>query len=186
LLSAASQLKYLHLAYFSKPVADRAVYRTIRNTCAGHLVGIGLGSGRLAGTMIQLASEFTRRDQVRFTGIDLFELRPATAARLSLKQAHSLLTPLKARVRLVPGDPFSALARAANTLLDTDLVVIRADQDAASLERAWFYLPRMLHEESVVLLENPGSDGQSGTYQSLDLDAVRKLASAHAAHRRAA
>lgn len=185
-MSAASQLKYLHLAYFSKPAADRAVYRTIHDTCAGRLVGIGLGCGRLARTMIQVASQFTRRDRVQFTGIDLFELRPATAPGLSLKQAHSLLTPMKAAVRLIPGDPFSALARAANSLLDTDLVVIRADQDAASLERAWFYLPRMLHESSVVLLENSGRDGQSATYQSLDLAAVRSLAGAHSAHRRAA
>ncbi|MHB8972794.1 MAG: hypothetical protein ACYC3X_22935 [Pirellulaceae bacterium] len=185
-MSAASQLKYLHLAYLSKPVGDRVVYRAIHDTCAGRLVGIGLGCGRLARTMIQLAGQFTRRDQVRFTGIDLFELRPPTAAGLSLKQAHSLLTPLKARVQLVPGDPYTALVRTANSLPDTDLVVIRADQDAASLERAWFYLPRMLHEASVVLLENPSRDGQSGTYQSLDLTAVRALADIHTAHRRAA
>ena len=185
-MSAASQLKYLHLAYFAKPVADRVVYRTIRNTRAGHLIGIGLGCGRLVRNMIQLASELTHRDQVRFTGIDLFESRPSPSSGLSLKQAHSLLKSLKARVHLVPGDPFSALARTANSLPDTDLVVIRADQDEASLARAWFYLPRMLHAGSVVLIETTGSDGQTETYQSLSLDAVRNLAGAHTAHRRAA
>ncbi|MHB8955720.1 MAG: hypothetical protein ACYC4U_22305 [Pirellulaceae bacterium] len=185
-MSAASQLKYLHLAYFSKPIADRTVYRTIRNIRPGHLVGIGLGCGQLVRNMIQLASEVTRRDQVRFTGIDLFELRPSKVPGMSLKQAHSLLASLKARVKLVPGDPFSALARTANSLPDTDLVVIRADQDPGSLERAWYYLPRMLHDQSVVLIETTGGDGSSGTYQSLNLTDVHRLAGAHLTRRRAA
>ncbi len=132
----------------------------------------------LARNMIQLAAQYTAREQVRFTGIDLFEMRPATSPGLSLKQTHSLLTPSGARVQLVPGDPFSALARTANSLLDTDLVVIRADQDPASLQRAWFYLPRMLHEKSVVLVEQPGCEGRDGTYRVLDLHAIWQLADA--------
>jgi hypothetical protein len=91
-----------------------------------------------------------------------------------------------ARLRLVPGDPYSALAHAANSLLDTDLVVIRADQDPVALERAWFYLPRMLHEQSVVLVEQLGTEGHEGTYRALDLQAVRQLAAAHSSRRRAA
>jgi hypothetical protein len=185
-LSAARLIKYLHLAYLAKPAADRVVYRAVRNTRAGHLVGLGLGCGRLTRNLIQLAAQYTARERVRFTGIDLFEMRPAASPGLSLKQAHSLLTPSGARVRLVPGDPFSALARTANSLLDTDLVVIRADQDPASLQRAWFYLPRMLHEHSVVLVEQPGREGQDGTYRMLDLDAVRQLADAQTSRRRAA
>ena len=39
-----------------------------------------------------------QREQVRFTGIDMFEMRPATSPGLSLKAAHSLLTPTGARV----------------------------------------------------------------------------------------
>jgi len=186
-LSAASQLKYLHLAYFAKPVADRIVYRKIRNTRAGNIVGIGVGSGILARKMIQLASDFTARPQVRFTGIDLFELRSNAIGTLSLKQAHRFFAPLKARIQLVPGDPYSALARIANSVPDVDLVVVRGDQDQESLERAWFYLPRMLHENSVVLVEQVNADGQPVRYDELDLDAVRaKSASRQVAYRRAA
>ena len=185
-LSAARLIKYLHLAYFAKPVADRLVYRTIRDTRAGHLVQIGVGSGQLACNMIQLAARYTSRTRVRFTGIDPFEMRPAASPGLSLKEAYSCLASSGARLRLVPGDPFLALAQAANSLLDTDLVVIRADQEGEALERAWFYLPRMLHERSIVLVEEPGSGGREGTYRALDFPAVRRLAETQTARRRAA
>ena len=185
-LSAVRLIKYLHLAYLAKPGADRVIFRKIRKTRAGHLVGIGLGDGDLARKMIRLAAQHTLRKRVRFTGIDLFELRPGDASGLTLKGAHRLLKQTGARVQLVPGDPFSALARTANALLDTDLVVIRADQDTAALQRAWFYLPRMLHEHSLVLIERPAAEGQPSSYQVLDWRAVGQLAEATAPRRRAA
>jgi hypothetical protein len=185
-LSAASLTKYLYLAYLSKPVADRVIYRKIQKLRAGHLVGIGLGDGDRARKMIQLAARCSRRRQVQFTGIDLFELRPASLPRLSLKAAHRLLSPLGASVKLVPGDPFSALATTANSLLDTDLVVIGADQDRVSIERAWFYVPRMLHTESLVLVEEPDTEDQRGSYRILDFSAVEQLARLQTPPRRAA
>jgi hypothetical protein len=58
-----------------------------------------------------------------------------------------------AQLRLVPGDPLSALARCANSLANTDLLIISAGHDPAGLEPAWFYIPRMLHAGSLVFLE---------------------------------
>lgn len=186
-MSAASQLKYLYLSHLAKPAADRVIYRTIHNTRAGNLVAMGVGTGVLAQKMIQLARDFTSRSQVRFTGIDLFEMRATRDDGLTLKQAHSLLAPLKARIQLVPGDPYTALLRVANSLPDTDLVVIRGDQDAEALERAWFYLPRMLHESSVVLVERIGAEGQPVRYDVLNREAVcAKSVSRPVATRRAA
>ena len=171
---------------FAKPVADRAIYRTIRKIHAGNLVAIGLGDGQLASKMVLLAQQDGAVPQVRFTGIDLFEMRPDNSGSLSLKQAHRMLHSLGARTRLVPGDPFAALARTANSLLETDLIVIRADQLGASMDRAWFYLPRMLHDRSLVLVERLGSDGQAGEYEVLDRQAVQQRANATVPLRRAA
>jgi hypothetical protein len=64
-----------------------------------------------------------------------------------------LLKPTGVQVQLVPGDPYSALARVANNLTGTDLVVVAADQDPLALERAWFYFPRLLHTTSHVFAE---------------------------------
>ena len=58
------------------------------------------------------------------------------------------------KIQVIPGDPLSALARSANGLQSTDLLVIAADQDTQSLANAWFYVPRMLHDKSLVLLED--------------------------------
>lgn len=185
-MSAASQLKYFHLAYLAKPVADRIIYRKIRTLQAGNLMAIGIGAGELARKMIQLASDFTSRPQVRFTGIDLFEMRQNAKSALSLKDAHRFFAPLKARMHLVPGDPCTALARIANSSPDTDLVIIRGDQDAESLDRAWFYLPRMLHEKSIVFVEQVDAEGRSLRYDELDLAAVRAKAAARSATMRRA
>jgi hypothetical protein len=132
--------------------------------------------------MIQCARQETLRPTVRFTGIDLFETRPADQATLSLKRAYQLLHAPDVRGRLVPGDPFAALARTSNTLANTDLVVIRASQLGEAMERAWFYLPRMLHHQSLVLVERPTSDG----YDVLDHHSVQQRAAAALPRRRAA
>ncbi len=151
-MSAANLIKYLHLTYFSKTREERIVFRNIRKLGVGHIVEIGVGTGQLARQMIKLAVDGTSRSKVRYTGIDEFEMRDDPASGLDLRVAYQTLKPSDARIRLVPGDPFTALARHANTLLDTDLLVVRADQDPASMARAWFYVPRMLHDNSVVFV----------------------------------
>ncbi|MFO7905200.1 MAG: hypothetical protein ACQESR_01580 [Planctomycetota bacterium] len=185
-MSAASLFKQLYFTHFAKPIADRTVFRTIRTTQAGHLVAIGLGDGQLARNMIQLAQHYTSRSRVRFTGIDLFELRTGNSSGLSLKRAHQMLHSLSVHTRLIPGDPFEALARHANSLLNSDLLVIQADQLGPAMDRAWFYVPRMLHERSVVLVKRPGQNGQPDRYESLDGQAVRRLAHSSGGQRKAA
>jgi len=112
--------------------------------------------------MIELAGLQSSPGQIRYTGIDLFEARtPSGGAGLPLKAAHRLLSRTGARVQLLPGDPFSVLARAANNLDGSELVIISAGHDPDSLARAWFYVPRMLCEGSHVLTEEPfGPEGE--------------------------
>jgi len=173
-LSAASSLEYLHLAYLSKPVSERVIYRKIGKSRPTRLVVLGLGNGELARRMIRMASRFSPGKQVTFTGIDLFEMRTGGAAVLSLRDAYRLLCPHGAKIRLVPGDPQAALATAANSLLDTDMVVVRADQDADRMRTAWFYVPRMLHAASTVLIEQ----GEPAEFRTLDRREIEGLARA--------
>jgi hypothetical protein len=106
---------------------------------------------------------------------------------MTIKRAHRTLQASGAKVHLIPGDPFTALSRSANSLAGVDLLVIGADQDRESLAWAWFYVPRMLHEQSLVCLERLDNRlGQSG-YQLLSRDEVESLAAAtHGVWRRAA
>jgi hypothetical protein len=126
-----------------------------------------------------------RSAPVQYTGIDLFEARPVGQLGLSLKQAHRALSRSEARVRLIPGDPVTALARSANTLVATDLLIIHADQDAMSLQRAWFYVPRMLHTASVVLWQE-GSVHNHGRFRTVPPREIERLARLATALNRAA
>ena len=127
--------------------------------------------------MIEVAGLNAAAGEVCYTGIDLFEARPHEDARgLTLRAAHRLLKPTGARIRLVPGDPLTALSRVANTLTGSELVVISADQDADSLGRAWFYLPRMLVRDSLVLMEVPGGPDGEPAIRSIDRDEIDRLA----------
>lgn len=146
-------LKYLYLAYFSQPAADRILYRAIRRNKVRRILEVGVGTGDRAQRMIALALRNKSAEPVEYTGIDLFESRREHDG-ISLKLAHRMLSQTAARVRLVPGDAFSALSRTANVLANnTDLIIVSADQDADSLAKAWFYVPRMLHARSLVYRE---------------------------------
>jgi hypothetical protein len=123
------------------------------------IVELGIGDGARARRMIAAALRWHSPSEIHYSGIDLFEARPRCRPGMTLKQAHQFLCQTGVRLRLLPGDPYSALARQANTLGGTDLVVIASDVDLESLARAWFYLPRMLHPESLVLCEEPTQHG---------------------------
>lgn len=148
------RLKYLYFAHFSKPAGDRTIYRTIGRLRAKKILEIGVGAAHRAQRIIQVAGLCGSIDEVRYTGVDLFEARSADCRTgITLKQAHCLLKTSGARAQVVPGDPFSALARIANSLPELDLILIAADQQGESLDRAWFYMPRMLSANTVVLCE---------------------------------
>jgi hypothetical protein len=100
--------------------------------------------------MIEMATLHGPAREISYLGVDQFEARTKKEGDgLKLKEAHCTLKASGARVRLVPGDPLSALARIANTTQGIDFLVVGADVDAESLARAWFYLPRMLSPQCV-------------------------------------
>jgi hypothetical protein len=158
-----SRLKYLYFAYFSKPRPDRALYRAAGQTKARRILEIGLGSTARSFRLIDLAVRAAEGDAVRYTAIDLFEARATEEPGLSLKEAHRLFKPSGAQVQLIPGDAASALRRAANSLQNMDLVIISAGNSEAALTDAWFYVPRMLHDRSLLLQEQlaPGAESPS-------------------------
>lgn len=153
-MSAANRIKYAYYAYLAKPKSERKLYREIRRRRPQRIVELGLSRTQRSQRMLQVAARYAT-GPVEYTGIDLFEARGGGPEALSLKQAHQLLKPMASRVRLLPGDPFSALSAASNMLVGTDLLIISADQDLESLNKAWFYVPRMLTTSTLVLHEQP-------------------------------
>ncbi len=154
-------LKYIYLAHFSKPVADRALYQAIRRLPARRILEIGIGSADRTMRLVRLAKQAAGDQPVRYVAIDLFEGRGADLPKgLSLKETHRMLAPTDVQVQLIPGDASQALARAANSLADMDLVLISAQRDVAPLGSGWFYVPRMLHPGSQVFLETRNAAGE--------------------------
>lgn len=146
-------LRYWYLGYLSKPAVDRPIYRVIRKSRRAKVLEIGMGLAIRSTRMIELAQESSGK-QVEYTGVDLFETRgDSDPGHLTLKQAYRLLQRTGASIRLMPGDAYGALAELANKIGPQDLIVISADSNAESLQRAWFYIPRILHPKSLVVLE---------------------------------
>jgi hypothetical protein len=151
-LSAANGFKALWLAYFSKPADERVLYRLIRKRKLRKIVEIGIGGGQRALRMISLALRYHPAAQVRYTGIDWFEGRTTDSDQgMNLKTAFRMLRASGARIHLVPRDAHEAFARVANALSGNELVVISSEQPLESLGRMWFFLPRMLAPQAVVL-----------------------------------
>jgi hypothetical protein len=183
-LPAASWVKYALLAHFSRPAADRAVYKILHKTPVKTVVELGVGAGRRAERMMEVILRRAAASEVRYTGIDLYEARGKSTPGMSLKEAFRWSKQLGVKTELIPGDPLSALARAANRLTKTDLVIIAADQDREALAQAWFYVPRMLGEKSIVLLEE--SAGEATRFRTVARAEIDALAAASQSGRRAA
>jgi hypothetical protein len=176
-LSAAGFLRVSYYAWFSRPAGERVLYRAVRRIRPRRIVELGVGDAHRAQRLVRAAQRYAGGEVIRYCGIDLFELRPADTPKLGIKQAYHDLRSLGAKVQLAPGDPFSALARFANSLTGTDLLVIAADIDAESLERSWFYVPRMLHERSRVYREEPQDD--ASIFRQMKRSEIARLAQAH-------
>lgn len=172
-----------YLAYVSRPAKDRVLYRAIRRAAVSRILELGMECGRRSTRMVELARQVCHQAP-HYTGIDTFELSSPSAETLSLKAAHCKLKPTGARIRLVPGDPFTALAGAANHIGPCDLIVIAVSQQGDSLDKAWFYLPRLLHPATLVYMEQSGGDNGPSHFELLPHDEIRRRA--QAANRRSA
>lgn len=109
--------------------------------------------------LISLARTYRPDEVIHYAAIDMFEAG-CTATSVPLKVAHRRLSQSGAKARLIPGDPATALAGCANSLKDVDLLVIDALGDPREFTNAWFYMPRMLHDGSIVahyMVENAQS-----------------------------
>lgn len=186
-MSAGSLIRSTWLLYFSQPSPDRTLYKAVKGKSIRSVVEIGIGSGLRTQRMLEVLTWQSAKEPLKYTGIDLFEARPTHQPGLTLKGAfHDLRRP-GVQLKLVPGDPYDALVRDANGLAGTDLLIISADQDRASLERAWTYVPRMLHTSSLIYQEDADSKTGKTSYRRLTLlDIQRSAAIASRALRRAA
>lgn len=159
-MDVVNWVRYLYLAYFSYPRCRRQLYRAVKRLGARRIVEIGVSDVKLTGELLRISRWGARNEPVFYTAIDCFDARREGVPPLPLKHAYRLLRGTGAKVRLVPGAPAPAVATAANAHPNTDLLLIGSGVEDRELERAWFYVPRMLHKNSVILRECRDAQGQ--------------------------
>jgi hypothetical protein len=161
-LSVLSRIRLFWSCHLSKPQSNRPVYREIRRCHARKIVELGVATGQRAVRMIEVAKLASPGQEIHYIGVDPFEGRSeADGPGLTLKAAHQLLRRDGVRVQLVPGDPAESLVRVANSLGKIDLLIVPSALELASFARMWFFVPRLLHEQSLVFVEHPSENGET-------------------------
>jgi hypothetical protein len=178
-------LQAFYFSYLSTPTGNRPIYREICRRRVRKILELGVGDGQRSVRMIKLAGLFHPPPEVEFNGMDLFESRTAAdGPGMSLKMAHRILGGTGSQIQLIPGDPYTGLARSANSLGKLDLVVVSARLHPRSLVRAWFYVPRLLHDRTLVFQEQLRPGGQT-SLRLLCFDEIETLAAASVMRRAA-
>jgi len=157
-VSQTSFLKYMRLAWLSGPSSERNLYRQMAKNKPTRILEIGLGLGVRSLRMFEIARRYCQASEISYTGIDLFESRPADQLSMSMKDAYKLLRQQGVKVKLVPGDALAAMTMTANSLTNTDLIVIDSDIREHVMDQAWKYFPRMMHSETLVLRQQLQGD----------------------------
>ena len=146
-----STLEYYRLTLLSKPAADRAVYQLIKKNKFHSFLEIGMGRGDRCQQILRVADKFSPKP-LRYTGIDLFDARPEGSFKLI--EMHKKLKAFDAKTQLVPGPVGSSIQRIANSHLRTDLIIISAGTQKSELDSVISFFPRMLHANSLVLVQS--------------------------------
>lgn len=159
-------LRLFYFAYLSYPSYERFLYRLLVRHPVPKIMEIGLGKAVRARRLLEVVCRFLPPKQVLYTGIDLFEARPPSLGDpLPIKDVYRSLRQTGAQIRLYPGDPCTVLGQRANSLGRIDLLIVSHPTNRKSMAKAWFYIPRMLHPESIVLVED--RSGGSGGFRRL-------------------
>jgi hypothetical protein len=174
-LSLKTFLRSSYLFYFSKPIAERALLKAIHDQPIKSGVEIGVGTGARTLRLLEVLG-WTAKEPLKYTGIDLFESRAKGTPGLTLKDAFNQLKTPNVKMQFVPGDPSQALARTANMLTNTDLLVISGDHDGDALSKAWRFVPRMLTDTSLIFLQEAPTGPEQGVYKRLTRLEVERLA----------
>jgi len=176
-LGIRTRLRLFQLFHLSKPASDRLIYQAVYERRVQRILEIGVGTAQRALQLIEVARQHYPAEQIGYTGVDPFEARePGDGPGLSLKEAYRRLRATGAQVRLVPGDPLGVFSVLANQLGVADMVLIAWPLDRQTLSRAAYYLRRLTHDRSLVLLEQASPSGAEKSVKVLTHERIESLA----------
>jgi hypothetical protein len=143
-----------HLLHFSKPEENRFVYRKVKQHRPHRIVEVGLQKGLRTLNLLKLAVSVCENPlALRYFCVDPFEGRTKKdGPGLSLRKAYRAMNQMEIQHKLIPATPLMGIKRIANHVQNVDFLVLATPELHWLEEGGWYYLARMLHQESVVLL----------------------------------
>lgn len=172
-MAVGSLFRYAQRALFAKPTPERQLLKLVKQQPIRRVLEVGIDSLDTSEQLLQALGKQAGGDELAYTAIDAFEERDAGASPLPLMQAYRRLIATGAKVRLTPGALAETIAAEANSLADTDLLLLSTTATDAQLETAWYYVPRMCHPGTLVLRRCVGpEDGTQDAWNAVPLEEI--------------
>jgi hypothetical protein len=143
----------------SQPAGDRPLYRAVLRRQISSVLEVGVGDGSRSARLVPWIRQQADVETIRYAAIDRFEMEGPD--HISLKQFHAQLGRLGVKPLPIPdtGQLAAALARVAHTIGTVDLAIFDCRGDALNQPAIMAILPRVVREDSLVLVqknEGPG------------------------------
>lgn len=180
-MAVGALLRYARDTFFSKPSAERELVKLARKQRVRRVVELGIGSLERTQALLKEIGSADKHG-VSYCAIDLFDQRPQASAALPLIAVHRVVSGLAESVRLAPGEVETVLPTVANTLADTDLILLPAEALSSEASPLWFYLPRMCHPGTLVLWLDE-ADAEAPAWRQTPLLEIESRAQAARSHR---
>lgn len=185
-MAVGGLFRFAKQALFSQPTPERQLLKLAKSSHSLRVVELGIESLESTSKLLKQIASQPSGEEASYTGFDAFDERAASDPRLSLIDTHRELSATGVSVRLQPGGPTAGVPALANSLQDSDLVLISLGTSDRQLESAWFFLPRMCHPGTLVLRRTAGEEPDSpGQWTPLPHEEINRLATLAEASRAA-
>jgi hypothetical protein len=171
-MAVGDLFRYAARAFFSKtaPTPEKQLLRIAKQHTIRRVVEVGIDSVDSTAQLLDALVKQAKDAPIKYTALDLFDARPQGAPSTPLVGVYRRFIATGAKVRLTPGDLAPSLCAEANSLADTDLLLLSRDASDEALAHAWFYVPRMCHPGTLVLRRTDGeSSDTAGEWQTIPL-----------------
>lgn len=187
-MAVGDLFRYAARALFSKaaPTPEKELLRIAKQHTIRRIVEVGIDSVDSTAQLLEALVKQAKDAPIKYTALDLFDARPQGAPSTPLVGVYRRFIATGAKVRLTPGDLAPSLCAEANSLADTDLLLLSREASDEALTHAWFYVPRMCHPGTLVLRRTECETTDAvGEWQTIPLAEISARANYRPARRAA-
>lgn len=137
----------------SQPAEDRELFRATQGGDFSSVLDTALGDGSRCQRLLDWLARGTGTPK-RYAAIDMFE----AGGGMALKEFHAMINAAGCKAMPVPGTLASGLPRIAHTIGAVDLLILGQDVDQLQDPAFASFLPRIVHDKTVVVATDAQSD----------------------------